>query len=263
MAQAILLPLIENSYLLPEQILGVVGKKESIKKIKDKLPKGITLFSACDPSSIDVWKAPVILLGIKPNQIDSLRYLKEKGVPDTGASKNLLISILAGVGLTKLEDLFSNHACVRAVPNAPVLVAAGLTGLAWGNGLTNDQRSQALDLFKSISKTIELPEKQLDAFLALTSSGPAFLALIVEAISDGAVAAGLPRHLACDFAKETLIGTGRLLKDKDLHPGELKDMVASPGGTTITGLRALENAGVRGAFIEAVIKAAEKSRQLG
>ena len=116
--------------------------------------------------------------------------------------------------------------------------------------------------FKPISEVLELPETQLDAFLALASSGPAYVALIAEALADGAVAAGLPRLLANYLAHRTLFGTSLLLKEKALHPGQLKDMVASPGGTTITALRQLESAGVRSALMEAVVAAAERSREL-
>ena len=108
-----------------------------------------------------------------------------------------------------------------------------------------------------------MPEVQLDAFLALTSSGPAYLALIAEALADGAVAAGLPRRLAHQLTHLTIEGTYILLKEKELHPGELKDMVASPAGTTIRAIRYLEKEGVRSALIEAVVLAAKKSREMG
>ena len=113
-----------------------------------------------------------------------------------------------------------------------------------------------------VGEVAELPETQLDAFLALTSSGPAFIALVAEAMADGAVAAGLPRALAQHLAHHTLAGTAALLHEQELHPGMLKDMVSSPGGTTIAGLRHLERQGLRSALIEAVVAAAERSRQL-
>jgi pyrroline-5-carboxylate reductase len=118
-------------------------------------------------------------------------------------------------------------------------------------------------LFAQVAEVVELPEPQLDAFLALTSSGPAFVALVSEAMADGAVAAGLPRALAQHLAHRTLAGTATLLHEQDLHPGQLKDMVSSPGGTTIAGLRRLEAGGVRSALLEAVLAAAERSRELG
>jgi pyrroline-5-carboxylate reductase len=120
----------------------------------------------------------------------------------------LLISVLAGVPLDRLQRLFPGHCCVRAVPNTPALVGAGLTALAWGDGVNAEQRLRVHDLFADVGEVLELPESKLDAFLALTSSGPAFIALVAEAMADGAVLAGLPRDLAQRLAHRTLAGTG-------------------------------------------------------
>jgi pyrroline-5-carboxylate reductase len=192
------------------------------------------------------------------------------GDPATGAaataspsSKRLLISVLAGVKLERLRRLFPGWLCVRAVPNTPCLVRQGLTGLAWGEGIDTEQRQRVRQLFTLVGAVHELPESQLDAFLALTSSGPAFVALVAEAMADGAVAAGLPRDLALGLAQRTLAGTAALLEQRQLHPAVLKDMVSSPAGTTIAGLRQLERAGLRSALLEAVLAAAERSRDLG
>ena len=119
-----------------------------------------------------------------------------------------------------------------------------------------------ISLFAQVGEVVELPQAQLDAFLALTSSGPAFVALVAEALADGAVAAGLPRVLAQRMAHRTLAGTAALLQEQELHPAALKDMVSSPGGTTMAGLRQLERQGLRSALIEAVLAAAERSREL-
>jgi pyrroline-5-carboxylate reductase len=177
-------------------------------------------------------------------------------------SGGLLISVLAGVTLARLQRLFPGWQCVRAVPNTPALVRAGLTGLAFGVDVPPDQRSWVQQLFAQVGEVHELPEAQLDAFLALTSSGPAFVAVVAEALADGAVAAGLPRLLAQRLAHRTLAGSAALLEERDLHPGQLKDMVSSPAGTTIAGLRQLEKAGLRSALIEAVLAAAQRSREL-
>jgi pyrroline-5-carboxylate reductase len=175
----------------------------------------------------------------------------------------LLISVLAGVRLERLQRLFPGWRCVRAVPNTPALVGAGLTGLAWGEGIDPERRSWVRSLFERVGEVLELPEGQLDPFLALTSSGPAFLALVAEAMADGAVAAGLPRAQAQHLAHRTMAGTAALLQGRELHPGQLKDMVSSPAGTTIAGLRQLERCGLRSALLEAVLAAAQRSRELG
>jgi pyrroline-5-carboxylate reductase len=178
------------------------------------------------------------------------------------SERPLLLSVLAGVRLERLEALFPGWVCVRAVPNTPCLVRSGLTGLAWGQGIGLRRREWVRGLFARVGEVVELPEGQLDAFLALTSSGPAFVALVAEALADGAVAAGLPRMQAQHLAHRTLAGTAALLHERELHPGQLKDMVSSPGGTTIAGLRELERAGLRSALIEAVLAAAARSREL-
>ncbi len=262
MAQAILLPLLERGDFKPDQVLGVVGQKESIQRVKEQLPSGVNVFASDDSLAAEVWSAPVKLLAIKPQQLDLIERTFKQIRPIRSSTSSILISLLAGVKLDRLEKIFPKYCCVRAVPNTPFLVGAGLTGLSCMDGITSDQKLSVEKLFKPMSEVLDLPEDQLDAFLALTSSGPAYIALIAEALADGAVAAGLPRSLANYLAHRTLFGTSLLLKEKELHPGQLKDLVASPGGTTISAVRCLEKAGVRSAFIEAVIAAAERSRQL-
>jgi len=264
MAQAILFPLLEIGEVLPNEVFGVVGQKDSVQPLKEQLPSGVIVLSSDDPKSFEVWRMPVQLLAIKPQQLDALdRSINQnKSLISTPTPRPLLISLLAGVTLQRLKRSFPNHSLVRAVPNTPALVGAGITGLAWGEEIPTDQKLLVKRLFSPISEVLELPEDQLDAFLALTSSGPAYIALIAEALADGAVAAGLPRVLANYLSHRTLYGTSLLLKEKELHPGQLKDMVTSPGGTTITALRHLEKGGLRSALMEAVVAAAERSREL-
>tara|TARA_B100000029_G_scaffold253813_1_gene250683 strand:- start:2636 stop:3436 length:801 start_codon:yes stop_codon:yes gene_type:complete len=262
MAQAILLPLFEKGDIKPFEVFGVVGHQQSIQQVKDQLPSGVKICSSDDPVSVEAFQAPIKLLAVKPQQLEKVaKNWSQIKTPELSV-RPLLISLLAGVQLQRLVDIFSKHVCVRAVPNTPVLVRAGLTGLACSEKLDIDQQLWLNKIFDPISEVLHLPEDQLDAFLALTSSGPAYIALMAEALADGAVAAGLPRALAHHLACRTLYGTSLLLKEKEIHPSQLKDMVASPGGTTITALRHLEKAGIRSALMEAVVVAAEKSREL-
>ncbi len=261
MAQALINPLIERGDFLPESIFGVVGHKTSIQPALDQLPKGVRVVDVGDSIANEVWEAPLKILAVKPQQLNKIQEQGNLGTLDD-SQRPLLISVIAGVTLKKLQKIFPGHVCVRAVPNTPVLVRAGLTGVSWGEDVTVDQRTTVKNIFNPISEVLELPEEHLDPFLALTSSGPAYVAVIAEALADGAVAAGLSRELSNYLAHRTLAGTASLLKEKGLHPGQLKDMVASPGGTTITALRHLEMAGVRSALIEAVVAASERSREL-
>ena len=259
MAQALIFPLLERGKQRSVDVIGVVGSQASVSRLTPDLPMGLTVVPASDPRAIAAWNAPVQLLAVKPQQLDAVA--ESVGPPQSDQSP-LLISVLAGVTLERLQSQFPGRACVRAVPNTPCLVGEGLCGLAWGEGITAQQRQWVKAAFDPVSEVLELPESRLDAFLALTSSGPAYVALVAEAMADGAVAAGLPRELAHRLAHRTLAGTAALLDQQQLHPALLKDMVASPGGTTMAALRTLESAGVRTALIEAVVAAAEHGRAL-
>jgi len=260
MAQALLLPLLDAGVLDRSAVQAVVASSASAERLAAS--HGVAVQTTAERA----WRAPVVLLAVKPQQLEiaaaaaAAAAAMEPG-PDAREA-GLLISVLAGVSLSRLEGLFPGWRCVRAVPNTPALVRAGLTGLAFGAAVSQSERAWVRELFALVGEVRELPESQLDAFLALTSSGPAFVALVAEAMADGAVAAGLPRQLAQHLAHRTLAGTAALLHEQELHPGALKDMVSSPAGTTIAGLRELERAGVRSGLIEAVLAAAERSRQL-
>jgi pyrroline-5-carboxylate reductase len=259
MARALLLPLIETGVIEPRRVRAVVASRDSAARLAAS--HGLQVDT--DPSA--AWQAPVVLLAVKPQQLEQVAAAAQAAAATTAvgpAPAGLLISVLAGVTLARLEALFPGWRCVRAVPNTPCLVRQGLTGLAWGAGIDSADREGVRRLFAPVGEVLEVPESQLDAFLALASSGPAFVALIAEALADGAVAAGLPRSLAQHLAHRTLAGTAALLKDRELHPGQLKDMVSSPAGTTMAGLRQLEKAGLRSALIEAVLAAAQRSREL-
>ena len=173
----------------------------------------------------------------------------------------MLVSILAGVSLEKLIKKFPNHKCVRVVTNIPITIGKGLTGIAWGDGLNEDQKKFIKKLFESSSKIYEFPEESLDIFLALTSSGPAIIALIIEALSDGGLSGGLQKKLSEELVTEMILGTVSLIRETNLTTAELKNMVTSPGGTTISALRVLENRSLRSALIEAVVSASNRSKE--
>lgn len=253
MAQALLFPLLEAGRLEAAEVRAVVASAPSAQALSGQAGLEVSTDATA------AWRCPTVLLAVKPQQLDAVAA---QAPPADPGAPPLLISVLAGVSLARLQRLFPGRRLVRAVPNTPSLVGAGLTALAFGTGVEPEAREWVQALFARVGEVMELPESQLDAFLALTSSGPAYVALVAEAMADGAVAAGLPRALALRLAHRTLAGTAALLQEQELHPAQLKDMVASPGGTTIAGLRQLERAGVRSALIEAVVAAAERSRQL-
>jgi len=255
MAQALLFPLLESGLVPLNGVRAAVASQASADRLRAARPE-----LAVSTTAAEAWGCSVVLLAVKPQQLEAVAAAAPA---PTSAEPPLLISVLAGVTVARLQRLFPAWRIVRAVPNTPCLVRAGLTGLAWGDGVSVEQQAWVQQLFAQVGEVLQLPEPQLDAFLALTSSGPAFVALVAEAMADGAVAAGLPRVQAHHLAHRTLAGTAALLQGQQLHPGQLKDMVSSPGGTTIAGIRALESGGLRAALIEAVVAAAERSRQLG
>ena len=282
MAQALLFPLIESGLVERAAVRAAVASQASAERLAAE--HGL----AVSTDASEAWAAPVVLLAVKPQQLEAVAGQAAairggtRAMPTPGSSGSpspesqggaaaasqpisapLLISVLAGVRLARLQGLFPGWQVVRAVPNTPCLVRQGLTGLAWGDGVDPQWQRWVLELFSLVGAVDELPESQLDAFLALTSSGPAFVALVAEAMADGAVAAGLPRALALELTHRTLAGTAALLRERQLHPAAVKDMVSSPAGTTIAGLRQLERAGLRSALLEAVLAAAERSRELG
>ena len=149
------------------------------------------------------------------------------------------------------------------MPNTPALVGASASGFALGKAATSEDAEIVARLLNAVGVAYQVKEQLLDAVTGLSGSGPAYAYMMIEALSDGGVAAGLPRDIALKLAAQTLLGSAKMVLDTQLHPGALKDMVTSPGGTTIEGLHELEKAGVRGALMTAVRAAAEKARKLG
>jgi pyrroline-5-carboxylate reductase len=204
-----------------------------------------------------VLRSPVILLAIKPQVLRSVLELLKFD------NSHLIISILAGISLAKLAEILPQQPLVRAMPNTPAMVGAGMSAIAVNDLVTTEQKQIALRIFETIGEVVEVPESLMDGITGVSGSGPAYVAMMVEALADGGVAVGLPRAIAQKLALQTVFGTGKLLMETGLHPGQLKDQVSSPGGTTIAGVRTLEDRGMRSAIIEAVISASSRATELG
>lgn len=180
------------------------------------------------------------------------------------AARHLVVSIAAGVTLKTLADgLGEKTRLVRVMPNTPCLVGASAAGFAAGNSASPDDVALAGRLFGAVGKAFAVPEPLLDAVTGLSGSGPAFVYVMIEALADGGVRVGLPRDVAQALAAQTVLGAAKMVLETGQHPGVLKDAVASPGGTTIAGLHALERAGLRAALMDAVEAAARRSQELG
>ena len=208
----------------------------------------------------------VLFLAIKPQVFERVAADLAEGDGErrpAGAPLPVVISILAGVSLNKLEAAFGGQPVIRAMPNTPATVGAGITAIAPGKAVTASHMEQATAIFQAVGQVVEVPEYLMDAVTGLSGSGPAYVAIMIEALADGGVAAGLPRAIASKLALSTVLGTAQLLQESQMHPAQLKDQVTSPGGTTIAGITQLERAGFRSALIEAVQAAKERSQQLG
>ncbi len=206
----------------------------------------------------------VLLLAIKPQVFD----LVVAGLEVT-PNKPLVISILAGVTLSRLIAAFPQYPVIRAMPNTPATVGAAMTAICYAEPGTSSHNqvqechlAQAKSIFAAVGQVVEVPESLMDAVTGLSGSGPAYVAITIEALADGGVAAGLPRAVASRLALQTVLGTAQLIQKKKLHPAELKDRVTSPGGTTIAGVAQLEKSGLRSAIIEAVLAAYRRSVEL-
>ena len=204
-------------------------------------------------------QVPVLLLAIKPQVFEAVT----QQLKPADSESQLILSILAGLPLRRLEAAFPGQPVVRSMPNTPAIVGAGITAIAAGALAQPEHLALARRVFAAVGEVVEVPESLLDAVTGLSGSGPGYLAVIVEAMIDGGVAVGLPRAVATQLAVQTLRGTAELLYVQKLHPAQLKDQVTSPGGTTIAGIAQLEQAGVRAALINAVQAACRRSQELG
>jgi len=178
-------------------------------------------------------------------------------------SGQVYVSIAAGVSLATLEQGLGTRQIIRVMPNTPCLVQQGASAYAPTDEVTEEDCGFVERLLACVGLSIRVPENQLDAVTGLSGSGPAYIFQIIEGLSDGGVQAGLPRDAATQLAAHTMLGAVQLFLQSGKHPGELKDMVASPGGTTIAGIAELERHGLRSALIDAVVAATERSKELG
>jgi len=255
-AKAIITPLLEKKLFQPENVYCVVKSEKSLENIKKNYKYKINVCEATSEDSKITWDCPVKLLSVKPQHLKDISEVCNKKNDD-----NLLVSILAGVSINRLTQNFPNHKCARVVTNIPITVRKGLTGIAWGEEITEDQKQSTKKLFEKTSKIYEFTEDYLDIFLALTSSGPAIIALIIEALSDGGLSGGLPKKLSEELVMQMIIGTISLIKENKLTTSELKNLVTSPGGTTISALRVLEKKSIRSALIESIVSASNRSKE--
>ncbi len=255
MGEALIKGMILSQDFTPQQLLVSDKVPERLKYLAKTYK--IKVFAK---NSEIVRHSDIIILAVKPQNLEEV--LKE--VREGLSRDKLLISILAGIPVGKIQDfLKAGIKVIRAMPNAPALVQEGATAIFRGDQATEKDEQIACRIFDSVGKTIILRDESLmDAVTGLSGSGPAYVFVTLEALSDGGVKMGLSREMATNLAIQTLIGAAKLARELKKHPGELKDMITSPGGTTIAGLKKLEEGGLRASLMEAVEAATLRSKEL-
>ncbi len=214
---------------------------------------------ACETNAEVVSKSDVVVLAVKPQHMTQALA----DVRDAITDRHLVISIAAGIKLATIAAGLPRGRLVRVMPNTPCLVGQGASAYCLGRSATAEDGALVERLLSAVGKCVPVDEKLLDAVTGLSGSGPAYAFVMIEALSDGGVRMGLPRNVATLLAAQTLRGAAEMLITSGEHPGVLKDQVASPGGTTIAGLQALETGGIRAALMAAVEAATLRSAELG
>ncbi len=255
MAEALIKGLLRAKVAAPQEVLCTDRRTERGPELTERY--GVR-FSTDNLAATR--EAEIVVLSVKPQAMNKL--LDEIG----GAldERKLVISIAAGVPLEAIERKVGHGVrIVRTMPNTPALVGAGATAISRGEHATDADLAQAKALFDAVGKTAVVDEPLLDAVTGLSGSGPAYIFLVIEALSDAGVKVGLDRRTAQDLSAQTVLGSAKLLLETGEHPGKLKDQVTSPGGTAIAGLHTLEAGGLRTTLINAVETATKRAHELG
>ena len=254
MAEAMIRGLLRGEVFKPKQVTASAPREERQRELADKY--GIRATA----DNREAARQSIVVLSVKPQILS--RVLDE--VAEAISAESLVISIAAGVPVAAIQSkLRPGTRVVRAMPNTPALVDAGATAIARGEHARESDLEDAKRIFDAVGITVVLDESLLDAVTGLSGSGPAYVFLILEALSDAGVKVGLSRRTSQLLAAQTLLGSAKLLIETNEHPGRLKDMVTSPGGTAITGLHTLEHGGLRTTLMNAVEAATRRSKELG
>jgi pyrroline-5-carboxylate reductase len=254
MAGALIRGLLGSKTLRPEQIRASDPRADQLAELE----KSHGIQTHIDNAELLAW-ANVVVLAVKPQVIGQVLEQAASALkPDT-----LVISIAAGVPLSAIEARLPGARVLRAMPNTAAIALAGATGIAPGTHAKPEDLQFARTLFDAVGRSVVLDESALDAVTGLSGSGPAYVMLMIDALADGGVKVGLNRETALLLAAQTVYGSAKLLLETGEHPGRLKDMVTSPGGTTIAGLHALEAGGLRHTLMNAVEVATRRATELG
>ncbi len=245
---------LKNNLLLPEQIVATVQHADRAQALSAQY--GVEVST----DNLEAAKtADVILLGVKPTQVPAL---VEEIRPALTGGKTLL-SFAASVRTRAIEDAAGCElAVIRAMPNTPAMLAAGVTALCPGRFVSAEQMTVAQRIFSTVGRTVVVDEKHMDAVTGLSGSGPAFMYIVIEALAEAGVNVGLPRDVATLLAAQTVYGSARMVLETGYHPALLKDQVTTPAGCTVDGILELEEGGLRVTLIKAVKRATQRAKEL-
>ncbi len=254
MATAMMGGIIENHIASPEEIIGADPFAPGRERVKEKYGIRVT----ADNNEV-VKNAEVVILSVKPQFYADVIA----GIRDDVTDSHLIITIAPGKTLSWLADQFQKPVkIVRTMPNTPAMVGEGMTRACKNAYVTDEDMEKALSILNGFGKAELIPEHMMDAVVAVSGSSPAYVFVMIEAMADAAVSGGIPRSQAYKFAAQAVLGSAKMVLETGKHPGELKDMVCSPAGTTIEAVRVLEEKGFRSAIIEAMKKCEEISKSL-
>ncbi|MCM1261463.1 MAG: pyrroline-5-carboxylate reductase [Butyrivibrio sp.] len=254
MADAMIAGMLKKEIVKPADIIGCSKTEATKETIKTKYDTCVSKTNSETAAMSDV-----LILAVKPQVMEEVIL----EIKDSVRADALIISIAAGKTLEWIENVFGRRIkLVRCMPNTPALVGEGCTGVCVNDKVSQEETEMSIKLMESFGKASLVPEKLMDAVGAVSGSSPAYVFMFIEAMADAGVAAGMSRAQAYEFAAQTVYGSAKLVLESGKHPGELKDMVCSPGGTTIQGVRVLEEKGMRGAVMDALAACVEKSKKL-
>lgn len=256
MATAMIGGIIKNGIVQAADILGSDGFPASVERAVNNL--GIM---AMDNNTATAQNADVLVLSVKPQVYETvITEIKQSVKKDT-----IVISIAPGKTMSWVSDLFGfgkDAKLVRCMPNTPALVGEGCTGVCFSAGVNDEEKETVMNILNSFGKAFEVPEHLMDTVVGVSGSSPAYVFMFIEAMADAAVADGMPRNQAYKFAAQAVYGSAKMVLETGKHPAELKDMVCSPGGTTIEAVRVLEEKGFRSAVVEAQKACVSKSKSM-
>ena len=245
---------LKNALFAPEQIVATVQHPERALALSAQFGVEVVTDNLAAAT-----RADVILLGVKPIQVPALIETIKPAL--TG--DKLIVSFAASVRTASIEDASGiNIAVIRAMPNTPAMLAAGVTALCSGRFVSEAQMAVAQRIFQTVGRTVVVDEKHMDAVTGLSGSGPAFLYIIIEALAEAGVNVGLPRDVATLLAAQTTYGSARMVLETGYHPALLKDAVTTPAGCTVDGILELEEGGLRVTLIKAVKRATQRAKEL-